>query len=79
MSLLHDSAKRVGPHLEWKVRLLAAGAALGVAGIYVDRAWLRWIGIALLAAGVLLRFAPGSRHAGGPGSGDGPQGRGPDT
>ena len=80
MSLLHDPAKRAGPHLEWRVRLLAAGATLGVAGIYVDRAWLRWIGIALLAAGVTLRFAPADRDAGRRVGGEGPDApEGPDT
>jgi len=46
------------PHLEWRVGLLVAGAGLGVAGIYLDEEWIRLVGIALLAAGVAVRFLP---------------------
>lgn len=49
------------PHLLWKVRLFALGAVLAVAGIALDFVWLRWTGIAVLAAALLLRFLPDRR------------------
>ena len=44
----------------WKVRLFALGAALALVGMASTRRWLVWAGIAALAAGLALRFAP--RH-----------------
>lgn len=74
MSPLLDRTKRAGPHLEWKVRLFAAGAVLGVSGMYLEEAWLTGAGILVLAAGVLLRFVrdgTGDPERGGGGEEDG--------
>jgi len=54
-----DRARKAVPHLEWRVALFVAGAAFGLAGIYLDEGWLRLVAIALLAAGALVRFVPG--------------------
>lgn len=61
MSLLLDRSKRAGPHLEWKIRLFAAGAVLGVSGMYLEERWVTGAGIAVLLAGALLRLVPGAR------------------
>jgi hypothetical protein len=52
-------AKRVRPHLEWRVRLFVAAAVLGLAGIYFDDRRLTGGAILLLLAGLALRFAKG--------------------
>lgn len=49
--------------LEWKVRLFAVGATLGLTGIFLDVRPLVWLAIAVLAAGFALRFLPNSRKA----------------
>lgn len=54
---------RAGPFLEWKVAIFSAGAVLGMAGIFLDLAWLRIAGIVVLASGMLVRFFPGAREA----------------
>lgn len=59
MSLFVDHTRRDRSHLGWKIRLFAAGAVLGVAGMYLEDTWLTGGGIAVLLAGVLLRFVPG--------------------
>lgn len=56
-----DRGRRAGPLLEWKVGVFAVGAALGLAGIFLDERWLSGAAIAVLAAGALLRFTPGAR------------------
>jgi hypothetical protein len=43
------------------VRIFVAGAVLGLAGIFLDEAWLRIGAIVVLASGMLLRFLPGGR------------------
>lgn len=53
-----DRNRRAGPHLEWKVRLFAVAAVLGLAGIYVGERWLTGAAIVLLFAGLFLRFLP---------------------
>ena len=63
MSLLLDRRRRAGRFLEWKVRIFATGAVLGLAGIFLDEEWLRIAAIAVLAAGVLLRFLPAEKPA----------------
>ena len=60
MSLLLDRSRRERRYLEWKVRLFVAGAVLGVAGMALEDGWLVGGGIAVLLAGVLLRFVPGA-------------------
>jgi len=59
MALLLDRRRRAGRYLAWKVRIFAAGAVLGLAGILLDEAWLRVTAIVVLALGVLLRLLPG--------------------
>ncbi len=44
------------PYLVWKVRILAAGAALGVVGIALDRRVVVWAAIAVLGVGFVLAF-----------------------
>ncbi len=42
----------------WKVRLFALGAALALAGMAFTARWLVWVGLAVLVAGLALRFLP---------------------
>lgn len=49
-----------GPALEWRVRLLGAGAILGIAGMWAEQPWMVNLAIAVLIVGFLLRFAGGS-------------------
>jgi hypothetical protein len=51
-----DRRKRGGPHLEWRVRLFAGAAVLGLAGIYFDDRRLTGAAILLLLGGLALRF-----------------------
>jgi hypothetical protein len=63
MSLFRaDRSRRGGedPFLLWKVRLFVVGGGLGIAGMITEWSPLLWGGIAILAAGVGLRF--GSRE-----------------
>lgn len=53
------SRNRPVEHLEWRVRLLGAGAILAVVGMYFDEAWLIWVAIGILVVGLLMRFVPG--------------------
>jgi hypothetical protein len=53
-----DRRRRAGPYLEWKVRSFAVAAVVGLAGIYLDERWLTGAAIALLFAGLSLRFLP---------------------
>ncbi len=58
MSFLH---RRSGPGdsrlLEVRVWLFAAGAVLGLAGIYLNAGWIVGVAIAVLAVGFAVRFA----------------------
>lgn len=51
-----DRGKRMGPHLEWRVRLFVVAAVLGLAGICFDDRRLTGGAILLLLAGLALRF-----------------------
>jgi uncharacterized membrane protein YhhN len=42
--------------LEVKALLLLMGASAGLAGMFSDRSWLVWTGIALVAVGMILRL-----------------------
>ncbi len=53
------SRKRSLKHLEWRVRLFGAGALLALVGISVQLSWLIYTAIAMLVAGVALRFLEG--------------------
>ena len=48
------------PWLDWKVRLFAVGAGLGLAGIYLESGWLILAAVAVLFGGVTLRWIPGA-------------------
>lgn len=45
-------------HLRWRLRLFAAAAVLALAGMYFDDGWLIWAAMAVLVAGLLVRFVP---------------------
>lgn len=45
-------------HLAWRVRLMGAGAVLGLTGIYFDSSWLLNAAIGVLVVGFALRFVP---------------------
>ncbi len=57
---LTRSRKRSLKHLEWRVRLFGAGALLALVGISLQASWLIYTAIAVLVAGVALRFLEGS-------------------
>ena len=52
-------------HLEWRIRLMGAGALLALVGMYFQARWMVWIAIAVLTFGFLLRFAGGRPSDGG--------------
>lgn len=56
---IRRDASGPGPHLEWRVRLMGAGAIVALIGIWADATWLVNIAIGLLFLGFLLRFAGG--------------------
>jgi len=45
-------------HLQWRIRLFAVGAGLGLGGIGLESAWMIWGALAVLLAGMALRFLP---------------------
>ena len=49
------SRPREDRYLHLRVALLCVGAALGLAGMLLDIAWLIWIALAALLAGLALR------------------------
>lgn len=61
--MLLDRRRKAGRFLEWKVRLFAVGAVLGLAGIYTDQRWMTAAAIGVLALGMGFRFLPGGRQA----------------
>ena len=44
--------------LAWKVRFFVTGAAAACAGMAMSLSWLVWVGVAVLAVAVVLRFLP---------------------
>ena len=44
--------------LAWKVRLFMIGAVAAFAGMAMSRPWLVWVGVAVLAVAMVLRFLP---------------------
>lgn len=62
--MFHDRDRRAGRYLEWKVRLFSVAAVVALAGIYLESRWLTSAAIAILAAGLLLRFLPGAEDEG---------------
>ena len=57
---LTRSRKRSLELLEWRVRLFGAGALLALVGISLQASWLIYTAVAVLVAGVALRFLKGS-------------------
>jgi len=57
-----DRTHRERPHLEWKVRLFAVAAVVGLAGIHFDNRWLTGAAILILFAGLSLRFVRSTSH-----------------
>jgi hypothetical protein len=53
-----DRRQRAGPYLEWKVRIFAVAAVVGLAGIYFEERWLTGAAILLLLGGLSLRLLP---------------------
>jgi hypothetical protein len=49
------------PWFEWKARLFAIGAALGVGGMILESDWVIAGAVLVLFSGFLLRFAPGGQ------------------
>jgi hypothetical protein len=60
--LIDRRRERPVRHLEWRVRLFGAGAIMAIVGIATEQNWLINVAIAVLAAGVLLRFLPGPKE-----------------
>lgn len=54
---LRRDAGGTGPFLEWRVRLMGAGAIVALVGIWADAEWLVNVAIVLLLGGFLLRFS----------------------
>lgn len=44
--------------LAWKVYLFMIGAGAAFAGMALSRSWLVWVGVAILAVAMMLRFLP---------------------
>lgn len=44
--------------LAWRVRIFGAGAILALVGIYYEATWMIWAAMAVLLAGLALRFLP---------------------
>jgi hypothetical protein len=61
--LFFDRSRRAGRFLEWKVRLFTLGAVLAVVGMATNQGWMTWLAIAVLVAGMMLRFLPGGVEA----------------
>lgn len=56
--MFFDRSRRAGRYLEWKVRLFTLGAVLAVVGMALNQSWMTWAAIAVLVAGMMLRFLP---------------------
>ena len=61
--MIRRDTRGPGPYLEWRVRLLGAGAILALAGIWADVGWLVNVAIVFLFVGFLLRFVGGRSDA----------------
>lgn len=51
-----DRSRADDPFVVWKVRIFALGAACALAGIGFEISWVVWVGVGVLACGLLLRF-----------------------
>jgi hypothetical protein len=56
--VLLDRDRRAGKYLEWKVRLFAVAAVVGLGGIYVESRWVTGVAIVILTGALLLRWLP---------------------
>lgn len=64
MLLFADRGRREDRYLEWKIGLFSVAAAITMVGIYLDERWMTGTALALLIAGMLLRFLPGGGGSG---------------
>jgi hypothetical protein len=55
----------------WRLRLFATGAVLAGVGLYFDWRWPIWAAIAVLLAGMAVRFLPSQDDESGPPSEEG--------
>jgi hypothetical protein len=55
---------RASRWLEWKVRIFAIGAVLGLAGIFLDEQSLVTAALVVLAVGAALRLLPEGKETG---------------
>lgn len=60
MVFLDREPRKQDRWLNLKVGSFAAGAVLGLAGIYFDAGWLVWTAVGVLLVGFAARFLPGS-------------------
>ena len=51
-----DRSRTDDPFVVWKVRIFVIGAACSLAGIGLEISWVVWVGVGVLAIGMLLRF-----------------------
>jgi hypothetical protein len=51
-----DRSGNKADHLQWRVALFAAGAAMGLGGMFLDSRPVIWAAIGILGIGFLLRF-----------------------
>jgi hypothetical protein len=58
-----DRPPEEDPFLIWKVRLFVLGGGLGIGGMVMEMPWMLWTGVAILAAGWILRFRTGEEAA----------------
>ena len=56
--MFHDRGRRAGKYLEWKVRLFSVAAVFAVVGMYLNSRWMTAAAMAILVAGLLVRFLP---------------------
>jgi len=56
--MFHDRGRRAGRYLEWKVRLFSVAAVFAVVGMYLNSRWMTGAAMAILLAGLMLRFLP---------------------
>ena len=64
MLFVANRGRREDRYLEWKIGLFSVAAAITMAGIYLDERWMTGTALALLIAGMLLRFLPGGGGSG---------------
>lgn len=58
--MFHRGSGGAPRHLQWRTRLLAAGALLALVGMGTEREWVVNVAIGVLILGFGLRFLPES-------------------